>query len=251
AELLGAWLEAAPRPHPEISAARRARAWALALAGGHRAAIDAAIEAAGLQDEPSAALLGRLAALSVRRDDLEAARRALRAAHEAFPQDDVTLRDLGAVELALGRPTLAAEHFTRVVARRPDDLDARRDLAGALVAAGMPRAAMTALAEAIARHPDEPALSLELAHAALEARAGEAAERASRDAIERLDAEDARGHAALGAALLLLGRREAAAAAYDEALRRDPSDVRARQGRDALRAPTARSSRAGRTLAAP
>ncbi len=249
-DAIDAFLAEAPRS-PDAARAGRLRAWAAALAGDHAAAIERAAGAAGLQDRESSALLGRLAALSVRRGDLLSAQRALVAAHRAFPQDDDTLRDLGAIALALGRPTEAVEHYARIVGRRPQDLDARRDLAGAMVAAGQADAAVELLGNAVEHHPGHVDLWLEHAHAALEAGRGSTAERAARAAIERLDATDGRGHAALGAALVLLGQREAAAAAFDEALRRDPRDVRARQGRDALRAAPSDAATAGRGLAAP
>lgn len=215
--------------------ARRMHAWTIA-ARDHRAAIDALVELAGLQDAASASVLARVAAIAAARDDLHAARRALEAAHRAMPQDNAHLSDLGAVELALGDPGSAADRFARVLARRPDDLGARRDLAGALVAAGRAGEASALLAQAIELHPEEPELSIELARAALEAGQPIVAERAARLAIGALGDEDARGHSALGAALAAQRRREDAEVAFAEALRRDPRDLRARQGLDALRA---------------
>ncbi len=250
-DALDDFLEHAAPEHPAARRAAHLRGWAAALAGDHGSAIERVGGAIGLQDRESATWLGRLAALAVRRGDLEAARRALVAAHRAWPQDDEGLRDLGAIELALGRPGEAVERYARIVGRRPEDLAARRDLAGALVAAGRAEEAMAILARAAELHPEDADLWIECAHAALEAGAPDRAERAARAAIERLASDDGRGHAALGAALAALGRREAAAAAFDEALRRDPSDVRARQGRDTLRAAPAEAATAGRGLAAP
>lgn len=250
-DALEAFLEAAPNAEDAPQAARL-RSWATALAGDHQAAIERAAGAIGLQDRESSALLRRLATLAVRRDDLHAARRALLAAHRAWPQGSDILSELGAVELALGRPGDAVERFGRILGRDPTDLDARRDLAGALVAAGRPEAAVELLSSATSAHPGEVDLWLELAWAAIEARAPETAERAAHRAIDALSADDGRGHTALGTALAARGQTEAAAAAFDEALRRDPDDLRARQGRDTLRAAGERSDRsAAEDLAAP
>jgi tetratricopeptide (TPR) repeat protein len=216
--------------------ARRLSAWAAAVGGDHARAIEAAAGLAGLSDVESATLLSRLAALAVRRRDLRAARRALEAANRALPQDNDVLSDLGAVELALGDPDRAAEHFARILGRRPEDLSARRDLAGALVAAGRANEAVALLAQAVERHANEPELRLELAYAALEAGQAQLAERAARAAIAALGADDGRGYAALGSALALQHRRAPAERAFREALRRDPNDARARQSLDALRA---------------
>lgn len=234
------------------ASARRLHAWSLA-ARDHARAVERAAEAAGLQDAEAAALLARLAALSVLRGDLRAARRALEAAHAAMPQASVHLSDLAAVELALGEPEAAATRFARVLARDPGDLGARRDLAGALVAAGRAGEAVALLEEAAARHPEEPELAIELARAALEAGQPRAAERAARAAIAALADTDPRGHAVLGAALAARGRREEAELAFGEALRRDPRDLRARHGLDALRAPPEAPPEpdAGRRLAPP
>ncbi|MCB9591489.1 MAG: tetratricopeptide repeat protein [Sandaracinaceae bacterium] len=249
-DALEAFLAAAPE-HPDVRRAGRARAWAQALAGEHEAAIERAAGAIGLQDREASTLLGRMAALAVLRDDLASARRALVAAHRAYPQDNATLFDLGAIELALGRPAEAAEHYGRILGRRPEDLDARRDLAGALVAAGRPDDAVELLSQAAERHPDVIDLWLELAHAALEATSSSVAEQAARQAIERLPEDDGRGHLALGLALAQRGDRAAAAAAFDETLRRDPGDLRAQQGLVSLReAPPPRRD-AARQLAAP
>jgi len=241
--------------HPQAARAARLRAWAAALAGEHAEAIERASAAAGLQDRESAALLRRLATLAVLRQDLPSARRALIGAHRAMPQESATLSDLGAVELALGRPGAAVERFARVLGRRPDDLLARRDLAGAMVAAGRAEAAVEILTQAAAAHPGDIDLRLELAHAALEAGDHAMAERAARAAIERSANDDGRGHTVLGAALTAQGRREDARAAFEEALRRDPGDVRARQGLESASGePPGRSGRGAsvaRGLAAP
>ncbi len=234
-DLLETFLAAAPED-PDADRAARLRSWALALAGDHEQAIERAAAAVGLQDRPASELLRRLATLAVVRGDLPAARRALLAAHRAMPQDNGVLSDLGAVELALGRPRAAMERFARILGRRPQDLEARRDLAGALVAAGRPEAAVEVLERAAERHPDAVDLWLELSHAAREAGDGAAAERAARAAIRHLEGSDGRGHTALGFALLELGRATDAGSAFEEALRRDPSEARARQGLSALRA---------------
>jgi tetratricopeptide (TPR) repeat protein len=215
--------------------ARRARAWSLALGGDHARAVEAVAAMVSLQDAECAALLSRLAALAVHREDLRSARRALESAHRALPQDSDVLADLAAVELALGDAGRAVERFARVVARRPSDVDARRDLAGALLAAGRGPEAIAALEEAARLRSEAPELRLELARAALEAGQPAVAERAARAAISALASDDGRGHAVLGAALAAQRRRAEAEAALSEALRRDPDDVRARQVLDALR----------------
>ncbi len=244
---LEAHLAAAPSPSVE---ARRLHAWMVAArdpAGG----IDRVIPLVGLQDAEAAILLARMAALAIEEDDLEAARRALEAAHRAMPQENAYLSDLGAVQLALGDPAAAAESFARILGRRPDDLAARRDFAGALIAAGRPAEAVTQLAQALERHPEEPELAIELARAALEAGEPALAERAARAAIEALGDADARGHSALGAALAAQRRREAARLAFAEALRRDPRDLRAQQGLEALSSEDEPTSGAGHRLAPP
>lgn len=212
----------------------RAMAWARAILGEHEGAIDAVTSAAGLQDEAAHGLLRRLAAVSIHRNDLDAAHRALVAAHRAVPQDAGALSDLGALELALGRPAAAVERFTRVLGGRPDDLEARRDLAGALIAAARADEAVALLAGAVRAHPDDAELRLELARAALEAGQPVRAEQEVRLLLSRLGDADGRGHATLGEALAAQGRREEAEAAFREALRRDPGDLRARRGLDAL-----------------
>lgn len=246
------FLEASPR-HGEAPRLGRLRAWAAALAGDHLAAIERASGAAGLQDRASADLLRDLATLAVIRRDLDAARRALLAALRAYPQGNGVLGDLGAVELALGRPNRAVERFGRILGRHPEDLDVRRDLAGALVAAGRAEAAVALLTRAIPRYGDEaPELHLDLAHAALEASDATVAERAARAAIEHLAEDDGRGHTALGAAFAAQRRRGDAEAAFAEALRRDPDDLRARHGLAALRSPEPRPAPAmGRLLGRP
>lgn len=254
AEALDAFVSTLPRSAARGETGReadRARAWARALAGNLDAAIEQAAGAAGLQDRQSAALLRRLATTAALTDRLHAARRALEAAHRAWPQDNDILSELGAVTLALGAPQLAVEHYQRILGRRPDDLETRRDLAGALVAAGQADAAAALLADALARH-DDVDLRLELAHAALEAGDAALAERASRDAIERLPEDDGRGHSVLGAALAARQRRGEARVAFREALRRDDDDLRARQGLAALDRPTdAPAASAAQQLAAP
>lgn len=218
----------------ESVAARRALGWAVAAHGDHARAIESIAGLAGLQDVESAALLSRLAAVAVLRDDLAAAERALEAAHRALPQDNTILSDLGAVELARGDPSSAADRFSRILGRQPDDLGARRDLAGALVASGRTEEAVALLEQAVTVHPEEPELRLELARAALEAGQAIVAERAARGVIPALADDDGRGHSALGAALAAQRRRSEAELAFAEALRRNPRDTRARQALEAL-----------------
>ena len=252
-DAIDAFLEAAPA-HADLTRLARSRSWAAALAGDHVEAIERAAGSAGLQDRASADLLRDLAALSVVRRDLHAAQRALAAAHRAYPQDNEVLADLGAVELALGRPGAAVERFGRILGRQPADFDARSDLAGALVAAGRAAEAVELLAPAAAHYGDaHPELHLELAYAALEASNPRVAVTAARAAIAVLGDDDARGHTALGAALAASQQRDEAESTFEEALRRDPRDVRARQGLEALRGPERRepSRGVGRALAAP
>ncbi|HJL19057.1 MAG TPA: tetratricopeptide repeat protein [Sandaracinaceae bacterium LLY-WYZ-13_1] len=249
-EALSSALAEAPH-HTPTEEAERLRAWALATGGDHVAAVERAAASAGLQDRAGAALLRRLATVSVLRADLSSARRALAAAHRAYPQDNEVLTELGAVELALGDAEAAVGRFERVLGRRPDDLDARRDLAGALVAAGRAAGAVALLARALEAHPDRVDLRLELAHAALEAGDPDRAIRAARAALAALPDDDGRAHAALGAALAAAGRRDAAQRAFEEALRRDPADARARQGLAALREPPSDEPAPSEPLASP
>lgn len=228
---LGRYIESVNRPDAE---ARRLHAWARALSGELSDGIARAIAAIGLQDRAGADGLRALAALAVAQEDLAAARTALEAAVRAFPQDNDILGDLGAVELAMGRPDDAAERFARILGRQPTDLAARRDLAGALVAAGRPDAALELLRAALRAHPDDADLRLETSYAALEAGAPQTAQTAAEAAIAHLEPNDPRGHVALGAALAAQRRRAPAIAAYREALRRAPNDARARRGLDAL-----------------
>jgi len=233
ADALDAFASEAPR-HERRAEADRLRAWARALAGELERAVEQASGAAGLQDRASAELLRRLATSAALEDRLAIAQRALEAAHRAWPQDNAILSELGAVALARGAPTVAIEHFQRVLGRRPTDLAARRDLAGALVAAGRADGAAALLSRAVAAHPEDLNLRLELAHAALEAGDAALAERAARAAAERLPGDDARAHAVLGSALAAARRPAEARAAFREALRRDDRDLRARQGLAAL-----------------
>ncbi len=217
--------------------ARRLEAYAAGLGGDLEGGITRASATVGLQDRATAQALRDLATVAVDRAQLALARRALEAAHRAYPQDNALLRDLGVVELALGEPQAAAERFARVLGRQPTDLAARRDLAGALVASGRADGAVELLTQATRAHPDDVELWLELAHAAVEAGAPQTAERAARAAIERAAPSDGRGHAALGAALAAQHLPAGAADAFREALRRDRGEPRARRGLDALGQP--------------
>jgi len=83
-------------------------------------------------------------------------RRALECLEKAraeIPEAAVVHDRLGRVELALGRPAQAVEHFRRAIELRPDDLDARRRLAAALTAAGRTREAAEVLRGVVAVEP--------------------------------------------------------------------------------------------------
>jgi tetratricopeptide (TPR) repeat protein len=231
---LDAHFAANASPSPE---ARQRHAWTTAILGDHATAIDAIAARAGRQDAAAAEWLRRLAALAVHREDLVAAHRALLAAHRALPVDGGVLSDLGAVELALGRPAAAIERFTRVLGGRPDDLDARRDLAGAMVAAGRADEAVALLAPAVDTHPDVVDVRVELGRAALEAGQWLRAEQVARGLMDALPPTDPRGPSLLGEALAGQRRAREAEDAFRDALRRDPEDLRAQRGLAALAAP--------------
>ncbi|WP_236605285.1 tetratricopeptide repeat protein [Sandaracinus amylolyticus] len=235
--VLEAWLAGAPTDPAAQRRASAMRWWAAAIAEGHAVAIDGITRDAGLQDESAASVLRRLAALAIRRDDLEGARRALEAARRAMPQDTEVLAELAALALAQGRATEAVTLFEAVVARRPGDLDALRDVAGARMAAGDAPAAARTL-ESVARQlPTSGEVRLELARARLEAGDREGGITAAREALELAAPNDAEPAIVLGQALAAAGQRHEARRAFEEALRRRPGSPRATEALRALQNP--------------
>jgi tetratricopeptide (TPR) repeat protein len=68
--------------------------------------------------------------------DYERAGRELRIALQLRPDHPLALREMGALQLAMGRPELAARFYERALARAPEDRVARGYLACALRALG-------------------------------------------------------------------------------------------------------------------
>jgi Flp pilus assembly protein TadD len=223
-----------PGEQPMRQRAQAARRSAIALGGEHGAAIDAALAAAGSQDERAAHELRGLATIAVQRGDLQRAQAALEGARRAMPQDPEVLADLAAVLVARGRAQEAVAVFEAVVARRPGDLDAIRDLAGARLAAGDARRAIALLDTVVVRLPDRADVRLDLARARLEAGDPEGAASAARESLERATSDDPEAALVLGQALVACGRRDEARSAYREALRRRPDSPRAREALRAL-----------------
>jgi len=210
------------------------RAWAIAVAGDHRGAIEAVALVAGRMDTPAAMQLRRLAALAVLRHDLEAAVHALGAAQRADPVDLTLLTDEAAVELGRGRTLDAIRLLREALHRQPEDESVQRDLAGALLAAGYAAEALDLFAALALEHADDAGAHLSVARAALEAGRAERAERAASVALRLGPERDPEPALVLAAARLLLGRRDAARDAFREALRRQPGNARAREGLRAL-----------------
>lgn len=224
-----------------IAAAVRAqlealKIWAGAVAGDHRAAIDATVRAAGRLDERSMRALRRLAVLAVRRGDLGAADLAIGEARRAWPDDVGLIGEQGAIRLARGQVAQAIEIFREAVQRAPEDLEARRDLAGALLQAGDARAAIDLFARVAQVRPDDWSAHLDLARAALEGGDASRALAAADEALRRAPRDEPEPSLILGEALAALGRRQQAMAAYREALRRAPGHPRATEALRALEA---------------
>ena len=211
-------------------------AWATAVAGDHREAIDAATLAAGRLDLEAARLLRRLSALAVLRRDLIAAEQALTAARRADPVEVALVTDQATIALARGRTERAVALYREALARSPESVSILRDLAGALLAAGRAREAVAMLASVTSTCPDGEMgrCQLDLARASLEAQQLRRAERAARSALTSGTPGDPEPALVLAAILAAAGRPDEARDAYREALRRDPQNLRAREG---LRAP--------------
>jgi tetratricopeptide (TPR) repeat protein len=128
-----------------------------------------------------------------------------------------------------GRYSEAAGLYHRVLADRPDSVEARINLAAALVKLGDRAAAVAELREALRRDPANPTAHFDLGTLL-------AAEGPAPDAREHLAAAaaalpgDAEAHRALAGVLRDGGRPEEALAEYARAVAIDPADERARLG---------------------
>jgi tetratricopeptide (TPR) repeat protein len=216
---------------------RRARAWTFAVEGDHREGIETVGRAMGKLDRQSARTLTRIAAVAVRRHDLQAAGHALQLARRADPRQSELLADQGAIKLARGRADEAVALFRRALERKPDHRALRRDLAGALLARGDADSAVSIFATLAKQCPQSPRCHLDVARAALQAGAGERAEAAARRAIRHASASDPEPHVLLGLALASQERREEAAEAFRGALARDPDHARAKRSLESLQKP--------------
>lgn len=218
-----AWVSSlAARVAPDTESAHVARldAWSEALRGRPVAASFPLTP----QDHEGAATLRRIAALALRRGEVDEALVALRRAHAAFPQQPRGLRDLSALLVARGRPGEAVQLLRTRLRIEPDDVETQRDLGLALLADGREADALATL-EGVARGGEAPDL-LRYAAVALETgRLREAASAASRAAARSDGRPQQRANAVRGLALLALGQHAAAR----EALRLAPDDARARE----------------------
>lgn len=205
------------------------RVWATALAQNVTAAIDLWLRRDVLMDRDHAELGRALAALAVRRDDLEAAARALENA-VAFNAEDPSLRtDLAAVELARGDARTAMLLFRDVAVANPNDLNAQRDLAGALLATGDALTA-TGLLRATTGCQQSCDCALELTRAALVANEVATAVTSASHALRQCNDDDPEPALWLANAEQAAGHLAQAKTAYRLAAQRDPQSARAEQG---------------------
>lgn len=209
------------------------RIWALALAQSHTVAIEAWLGREVRLSRDHAELGRKLAALAIRRGDLEAARRAL-VACVGFNGEDSSLRsDLAAVELARGNGREALVLFRDVAVAQPGDLNAQRDLAGALLTEGDAITAM-GLLRATAGCNALCDCALELTRAALAAQDADVAVEAAGHALRACTIDDPEPALWLATAEHLAGHTSQAMTAYRLALQRDPHSQRAQEALRAL-----------------
>lgn len=180
------------------------------------------------------ALLGRrLAALSIRRDDLPTAQALLRECVRLDPEDAGVRSDLAAVALARGNTSEALLLFREVAMANPADLDAQRDLAGAYLSHGDATTAVAVL-NTNAGCSQDCDCALELARAAITAKHFDVAIRSAGEALQRCNARDPEPLLWLALSEQRAGRLTQARTAYRLALRRDPSSPRALNGLQGL-----------------
>lgn len=120
-----------------------------------------------------------------------------------------------------GKHAEALPIVTRVVAKRPDDLNALNNLATCLQETGDARRALEVLERAQALDPKDSGVQLNLSDAHLRLGALEPAQRAADRAVE-LSPELGRAHLARGRALLARGKLEEAYAALSRSLQLEP-----------------------------
>lgn len=133
-----------------------------------------------------------------------------------------------------GEPARAATFYSRLVAERPQDAEARRELAYALSLAGDTAAALDHYRLALAMGYDSLVLRYDLANLFLDLADYEEAETNYRRAIE-LDPTYAPAFNNLGTALAMQNRFAEAVALFERALQLDPNYTQARANIDAAR----------------
>jgi tetratricopeptide (TPR) repeat protein len=167
-------------------------------------------------------LMGSLEVVSGR---LGEARQAFQRAAGSAVETRRALRSLALVELRLGEAAHAVGILTQLVARHPEDLEARRLLAQALVARGQPEQAVQELEEAHERAPEDLELAFSLASGYLRVGKPEAAERLFGKLIAGRPIPQT--HVLIGRTYRDFGEYERARAELRAALEQDPRVRRA------------------------
>lgn len=209
------------------------RLWALVFARSLTEAIEQWRAREVLLSHDHAKLGRRLAALSIRRDDLPAAQALLRECVRLDPEDPTVRSDLAAVALARGNTSEALLLFREVAMANPGNLDAQRDLAGAYLSHGDAMTAVSVLST-YSSCSEDCDCAMELARAAVTAKRFEVAIRAAGDALRRCDSRDPEPLLWLALSEQGAGRLTQARTAYRLALRRDPGSPRAQSGLQGL-----------------
>jgi len=208
-------------------------AWLRALEGDCAGASEAIARRDPRVDRAAALRLREVAALAIRRGQLQTATVALDRARAA----DATLEGLDLARAALasmrGQDQRAVSLLRALLARHPEDAEAMHALAGALLAAGRSDEALQLYREFVPLCADPKPCRRDGVRAALEARRFDLAREGANE-LSSGPAPEASDFTLLGLAEVGRGDLDAAKQAFRRALRLDPEDARARASLRAL-----------------